>query len=75
MNVPDDLSLRPGNNRHYVKIYTNGKEIGHLRIDSDGRVLGSWAIFIEDKHAIRLVSTLFDSAAMILNDAARVSPA
>ena len=68
MQVPDDLRLRLGNDTCFVNIDAEGKEIGHLRIDEDGHVLQSWAIHLEDRPLVTLVSRIFNETASIMSN-------
>ena len=61
MNVPDDIRLRPGN-FGYLNSDNGDTEIGHLQLASDGQVIRSWAIHMEDRNLITLVRDCYQAA-------------
>lgn len=62
IHIPEDLQLRSERDPHYVNIDVAGKEIGHLVINDDGQVTRSWAVHIENRRLMALVSCVFSAA-------------
>lgn len=53
---PTRVTLRPGNDRRFLNIDYDNKEIGHLKIDADGLIIESWAIHYESRPIVELIA-------------------
>lgn len=56
---PTRATVRPGSNREYLNIDYDDKEIGHLRINADGRIMGSWAIHYRDRRLVEPIARCY----------------
>lgn len=46
---PTRVILRPGNDRRFLNIDYNDREIGHLKLSTDGQLVEVWAIHYESR--------------------------
>ncbi|GAB3785461.1 hypothetical protein GCM10027601_20970 [Nocardioides ungokensis] len=56
---PALMSIRRGGNPEYLNIDYDDKQIGHLRINADGRITGSWATNYSDRPLIDLAARCY----------------
>ena len=53
---PTVVTLRPGNNRQYLNIDYDDTEIGHLKFETDGRLVEVRAIHYENRPLVNLIA-------------------
>lgn len=56
---PSRVTFRPGTNREFLSIDFDKRQIGHLRIDADGRIIESWAVHYSDRRLIEMITRCY----------------
>jgi len=53
---PTRITLRPGNDPRFLNIDYHDKEIGHLKLSTDGLIIEAWAIHYENRPLVELIA-------------------